>query len=117
VITVDDGWLCSDTYMLPLLHARGFPFTLFVYPAIIEAHGVHAVTWPQLMVLSDVAGAEVGGHAYTHPLLSRAHKPAAAADYDAFLQHELNDSRKLIEQQTGKPVRFLAYPFGDYDAE
>jgi peptidoglycan/xylan/chitin deacetylase (PgdA/CDA1 family) len=117
VITIDDGWLCSYTNMLPLLHARGLPFTLFAYPAIIDKHGAHAVTWPQLHTLSDVEGAEVGGHAYTHSMLSRAHNPAAAANYSAFLQHELDDSRKLIEQKTGKHVRFLAYPFGDYDRE
>jgi len=117
VITIDDGWLCSYTNMLPILHAHGLPFTLFAYPAIIDKHGAHAVTWPQLLTLSDVAGAEVGGHAYTHPMLSRAHNPAAAANYSAFLQHELDDSRKLIAQQTGKPVRFLAYPYGDYDRD
>src|SRR4051794_20658599 len=35
VITVDDGWLCAYTNMLPALSRRGMPFTVFVYPKIV----------------------------------------------------------------------------------
>ena len=35
--------------------------------------------------------------------------------YAAWLHQELADSKSQIETQTGRPVRFLSYPYGDFD--
>jgi len=106
VITVDDGWRCAATRIAPELRKRGMPFTLFVYPHII-GHGEHALTWPEVEQLAR-DGVDVESHTLTHPFLT-ALDPAS-------LDRELAGSRQEIEKHTGKPVRFLAYPYGDYNS-
>ena len=104
VITVDDGWLCAYTDVFPELQRRKLPWTLFVYPQFV-GHGAFALTWPQIAELA-AAGVDVESHTYTHPFLTQTTE----------LEHELGDSKKTIEAETQKRVRFLAYPYGDYDA-
>jgi peptidoglycan/xylan/chitin deacetylase (PgdA/CDA1 family) len=116
VITVDDGWACAYSDILPEMQKRGMPFTLFAYPKIV-GRGTHAVTWEQLSKMAQAKGVEIGSHSFTHPFLTlKNNKKVQAAEYDAFLKHELLDSRTRLQQATGKPVRYLCYPFGDYDA-
>jgi peptidoglycan/xylan/chitin deacetylase (PgdA/CDA1 family) len=115
VITVDDGWICSYTQVLPALRRRGMPFTLFIDP-IAVSHGRHSINWKQIAEMAG-AGVDVEGHTFSHPFLTtRNNKVITEETYPQFLEHELLDSKKLIEQKTGKPVRFISYPYGDYDA-
>ena len=116
VITVDDGWLDSYTAIFPELRQRGMPFTLFIYPAVVGKAPAY-VTWPQVREMAD-AGVDIESHTYTHTSLPlRDHPGTVRADYDQFLLHELLDSKHEIEQQIGRPVRFLAYPYSNYDAD
>jgi len=116
VITVDDGWRSSYTNMFPELRHRGMPFTLFIYPATVGKGNAY-VTWPEILDMAG-AGVDIESHTFTHPLLSRrGHPDGSPADYDRFLQHEMLDSKQEIEQKTGRPVRFIAYPFSDYDSD
>jgi peptidoglycan/xylan/chitin deacetylase (PgdA/CDA1 family) len=103
VITVDDGWECAYTEIAGELRKRKLPWTLFVYPKIV-GRGSHAVTWPQVVELAD-DGVDVESHTLTHPDLTKS----------AALDDELAGSMEKIEAQTGKPVRFLSYPYGAYD--
>jgi len=115
VITVDDGWSCAYSEILPTLRARKMPFTLFVYPKIV-GRGSHAVTWPQVAEMTREPLVEIGSHAFTHPFLTLKNNHAVTAEmYDGFLRHELLDSRTAITKSTNAPIRFLSYPFGDYD--
>ena len=107
VITVDDGWLCAATRIAPELRKRGMPFTLFVYPQIVDDHGAHALSWAQVEQIA-AEGGDVEGHTYTHPFLTEI--------APQLLDHELDESKKEIERHTGRPVQFLSYPYGDYDA-
>jgi peptidoglycan/xylan/chitin deacetylase (PgdA/CDA1 family) len=106
VITVDDGWACAYTHIAPALRRRGLPFTLFVYPKIV-GRGSHALSWQQVAEIAR-GGAEVESHSFTHSFLTKTDPQ--------FLQHELEDSRLEIARRTGRPVRFLSYPYGDYNA-
>lgn len=47
----------------------------------------------------------IGVHTLTHPMLAK--------HDDHVVRHELAESRRLIEMQTGLPARHLAYPVGD----
>jgi peptidoglycan/xylan/chitin deacetylase (PgdA/CDA1 family) len=114
VITVDDGWLCAATEVQAVLARFGFPWSLYVYPKIV-GQGSHAMTWPQIAALQK-AGVDIESHTMSHAhLMHTSHPELDDAQYDAFLHTELDESKRIIESHTGQPVRFLAYPYGDYD--
>ena len=114
VITLDDGWRSTYTEAYPELKKRGFPFTVFVYPQIIGKTAT-ALTWKQIKEMSD-DGADIESHSLTHPFLTRRRNESLDdAAYAKWLQAELEDSKRILEKHTGRPVEFLAYPYGDYD--
>jgi peptidoglycan/xylan/chitin deacetylase (PgdA/CDA1 family) len=114
VITIDDGWRSTYTEVFPEMKRRHFPFTVFVYPRII-GQTAHAMTWKQVREMSD-AGVDIQSHSLSHPFLT--HRRHVALDdkaYAGWLQRELAESKRILEQETGKSVEFIAYPYGDYD--
>ena len=114
VITVDDGYLSTYKEIFPLMQKREMPFTLFVYPQIVDL-GKNYLTWQQIAEMAK-AGVDIESHTFSHPLLRAKNHPEMTPDaYGAFLKHELLDSRNLIEEKTGKPVKFIAYPYSDVD--
>jgi peptidoglycan/xylan/chitin deacetylase (PgdA/CDA1 family) len=114
VITIDDGWRSTYTEVFPEMKRRGFPFTVFIYPKII-GQTPYALTWKMIKEMAE-AGVDVQSHTYSHAFLSRRrHADVSDAQYAAWLQRELIESKRILEKETGKPVDFLAYPYGDYD--
>jgi peptidoglycan/xylan/chitin deacetylase (PgdA/CDA1 family) len=114
VVTIDDGWRSTYTEVFPEMKRYGFPFTVFIYPKIIGQTS-HALNWKQIKEMSD-AGVDFQSHSLSHPFLTRRrHTELDERAYSAWLERELIDSKRMIERATGKPVLFLAYPFGDYD--
>jgi len=114
VITDDDGWLCAYTEIDPVLKHLNVPWSLYIYPKII-GQGSHALSWPQVETLV-ANGVDVESHTMSHADLTRKGHPSMTdAQYDAFLRTELDESREAISSHTKQPVRFLSYPFGNYD--
>lgn len=52
---------------------------------------------------------EIGGHSVTHPFLS-----SLSVENQ---KKELSESKRLLETLTEKPVRYFAYPSGDYNLD
>ncbi|HXH37535.1 MAG TPA: polysaccharide deacetylase family protein [Thermoanaerobaculia bacterium] len=114
VVTIDDGWRSTYTEVFPEMKRYGFPFTIFIYPQIVGQTS-HALNWKQIKEMSD-AGVDIESHSFSHPYLTRRrHTELDQRAYNRWLERELIDSKRMIEHATGKPVLFLAYPFGDYD--
>jgi peptidoglycan/xylan/chitin deacetylase (PgdA/CDA1 family) len=65
------------------------------------------MAFPQLRELA-ARGVEIGSHTVTH-----AHLPQLS---DAKLRREMRESRERLEDELGRPCRYLAYPFGEDDA-
>ena len=113
-ITIDDGWRSTYTEAFPELKKRHFPFTVFIYPKII-GQTQYALTWKQIREMA-AAGVDIESHSYSHPFLTRRRNAALDdAQYAQWLDKELKESKAILEKQTGQPVNFLAYPYGDYD--
>lgn len=116
VITVDDGYEDLATTAGPILASLGFPATCFVVADLVGGRNewdrrfgppsARLASWDQLRGLV-AAGFEIGGHSATHPRLPEVD--------EATLERELVASRARIEAELGMPVRWLAYPFGDFD--
>ena len=111
VLTFDDGYADLVEEALPKLIEHGFPATVFVTTGWLRDAVRHTaasapgrmLSWAQLAELS-AAGVEVAAHTHSHPQLDRIST--------ARLHAELGDSKKLLEDRLGRPVRSLAYPYG-----
>lgn len=115
VVTIDDGWKCTYTHIYPEMQRLRMPFTVFIYPKFI-GQSAYALSWKQVREMSD-AGVDIQSHSYSHPFLThRRHRSFKDDYYSDWLSRELKESKRAIESKTGKPVRYLAYPYGDYDA-
>jgi peptidoglycan/xylan/chitin deacetylase (PgdA/CDA1 family) len=65
------------------------------------------LSWDQVRGL-DRKGMTIASHSRHHPFLTRVWGPR--------LTDEVSGSKRILEKFLGHPVRYFAYPFGQYDA-
>jgi peptidoglycan/xylan/chitin deacetylase (PgdA/CDA1 family) len=114
LVTTDDGYRSVLTEMLPVLQRYRIPAVAFVSASLIgtgQPDGAPEpyLTWEEARGLVE-QGIAVESHAMTHRSLAQL--PGAEARQEAI------ESRRLIEQETGRTVTAFAYPYGtraDYD--
>ncbi len=106
VINFDDGWESQYTNAVPILKKFGVTATFFVWTNAIDHKDF--MTWNQLKELQSL-GMTIGAHTLTHSMLDRFKS-------DKSLRAEIFDSKRIIEEKTGKPVNYFAYPFGVLNA-
>ncbi len=117
VITIDDGYLSGYKVAWPILQKFGYPFTMFVYTNYIKGGpnaGGQSMSWEQLAEMRD-AGVDIQSHTVSHSDLRM--KKAHPTDYEKWLDSELGDSKRIIENQLGIQVAALAYPYGLHNEE
>jgi peptidoglycan/xylan/chitin deacetylase (PgdA/CDA1 family) len=118
-ITFDDGFFSTTKMAFPDLMAKKIPFTLFVNQLGLKENRLLNEASPtppargstEKIFLDEAdlkslsrAGVAIGSHASTH---------RALADCDeATLRYEIDDNKAYLEQLLGKPVPYLALPFG-----
>jgi peptidoglycan/xylan/chitin deacetylase (PgdA/CDA1 family) len=103
-ITFDDGYIGNFNYAYPILKKYGYSATLFIstkYVSMLE----QMMNWDQLRELAS-HGFSIQSHTATHPALEE------LEDKDIF--YELSESKKIIESEIGKDVKYLSLPFGSY---
>jgi peptidoglycan/xylan/chitin deacetylase (PgdA/CDA1 family) len=98
VLTDDDGWASSLTFA-DILARYGFVGNYFV-------NNASEVTPDQIAYLGQVG--EVEDHTVSHAALSQ----LAYGDQYA----EIANNKAYLESATGQTVRFLAWPYGDWNA-
>lgn len=108
VITFDDGYEDNYTNAYPILKKYGYTATVFAVISYIDGKGF--MSWNQLQELTD-NGWQIEGHTISHPHLLKDKLSVAELDL------ELKEARDTLEKRLGRPVRFFAYPFGDYNAD
>jgi peptidoglycan/xylan/chitin deacetylase (PgdA/CDA1 family) len=106
VITFDDGYEDNYTIALPILEKYGLKATVFVISDSVGQPGY--LSWDQLTMMI-ARGTEIQSHTASHVALGEVDVPTK--------QQEVSESKKNLEQRLGRPVEFLAYPFGSFDAE
>ncbi len=100
VITFDDNNENAYVGGFPILKKLGLTATWYVITSRIDASKAF-LTSAQIKELS-IAGMDVQSHSVTHPWLT-----ALSVKKQRW---ELDESRRVIEKLTNKPVRHLAYP-------
>lgn len=118
VLTFDDGFRDVRLHALPLLERLDWPFTVFLVSSLVGREDLwtrgsnpDGATYPLLNVeeILDMQrrGVSFQSHSCSHPSL-----PTLADDT---LAGELTESRAALQRMLGRPVDYLAYPFGHCD--
>src|SRR6185295_16502026 len=106
-ITFDDGFRDNLTVALPLLEKFGAPMTLFVAAGFLDQDGY--LSKEELREISQHPLITIGSHGFSHKHFNRLTLDEA--------RFELFESRRLLEEVTGKKVRLMAWPFGECNKE
>jgi peptidoglycan/xylan/chitin deacetylase (PgdA/CDA1 family) len=115
-ITVDDGHKSVYTDLSPLVKKYQIPVTLFLYPSAIS-NASYAMTWDQLREMKAFGLFDFQGHTYWHPNFKKEKKKLSPADYEKFVEMQLNKSKEKLEKELGTRVDMLSWPFGIYDED
>ena len=116
-ITFDDGYAENCHEAIPLLIKNRIPCTYFVtLQNVLDGepfdhdralgHAVAPNTVEELRVMAD-AGVEIGAHTYTHVDLGSVTDPQQ-------LRYEVVSAGEDLQAAIGRPVRYLAFPFGQH---
>jgi peptidoglycan/xylan/chitin deacetylase (PgdA/CDA1 family) len=115
VLTFDDGFLDNYEQAFPILERFKLPAIIFLAASYIGAGRLptltrtdfvpQPLTWEQVREM-HAHGVEFGSHTLTHPMLSRISSVQA--------RREVHESKRMIEDKLGSPVRFFCYPRGDF---
>lgn len=126
-ITFDDGYADNCREAIPLLVKERIPCTYFVTTRNV-LHGepfAHDVAQGNRLLPNSVeqlramagAGIEIGAHTYTHADLGRiiaADGIDGAIDARRKLHYEIVSATEDLRDAVGCPVRYFAFPFGQY---
>jgi peptidoglycan/xylan/chitin deacetylase (PgdA/CDA1 family) len=112
VLTFDDGYRSFREHAYPVLKELKFTATLFVYTDYVGT-GRNALNWDDLKALT-AEGFDVQAHSKSHGDLRRGDHESDT-QYSRRLQAELVEPPRVLARSLGRPVGFLAYPYGRVD--
>ena len=117
VITFDDGYSELETTATPILARAGFPHTHFINTGKIGGATDWIEAAPDLPILSaeqiSRMAAEHGG-LVEFQAHGRGHLFLPKQDRETVLE-EVRHCIEVLRPLTGRPVRYMAYPFGEQD--
>src|SRR6476659_2028486 len=104
MISFDDSHEEHFSIAAKELERYGFKGVFFVMTIVIDKP--HYLSRREIYDLAN-AGEAIACHTYDHPLLTRIQ--------DSEWTKEIDKPKKLLEQITGKPVYYFAYPYSAWD--
>jgi peptidoglycan/xylan/chitin deacetylase (PgdA/CDA1 family) len=112
-ITFDDGYESTYKEAFPALQKFGMTATVFLilgdrakkgnFEQLPSSNGHKMLLWDQIHEMKS-AGIEFGSHSLTHPDLTRLSEEQ--------INHELRESKNLLESLLEREVSAFAYPYG-----
>lgn len=109
MLTFDDGYGGHYEYVYPLLKKYSYPAVFSVYTLNMgKDTGRTHVSWEQLKEMAANPLVTIASHSVTHPKDLRTLT-------DDQLKIEIEQSKKILENQLGISIRYFTYPEGKYD--
>lgn len=118
LITFDDGFQGCADHAVPALRAHGFTAAFYLVTGLVGGTSrwllpelgveLSLMSWETIRALAG-EGFQCGAHTVTHPRLPGL-DPARR-------QAELVDARRQLEDELGRPIVHLAYPYGAFDPD
>jgi peptidoglycan/xylan/chitin deacetylase (PgdA/CDA1 family)/GT2 family glycosyltransferase len=115
LLTFDDGYRDFATDAWPLLSRYGFGALVLLVTDRVGGQSewdrpfgevFPLMGWEEILALQH-DGCEFGAHTVAHP-------PLTSLD-PAGIVREVAGARAVLERRLGRPVRTIAYPYGDFD--
>jgi len=106
MVTFDDGYLANYTEIFPILQRHNITIVLFLTLSSLREYGL---TEQMVRTMSESGLVVVESHTMTHADL------AVISGNESRLRYELGESRRLIEELTGRRPVALAYPAGSFN--
>jgi len=104
VLTFDDGYENNWSNAFPILREFDYPAVIFVPTEQIGQPG--RLTWNQVKAMSS-GGITIGSHGLTEAYLPDCPAPRR--------KREIEESKRILEEELGVPVKFIAYPIGGFN--
>jgi peptidoglycan/xylan/chitin deacetylase (PgdA/CDA1 family) len=114
VITIDDGYRSIYSIAYPIIQRHRIPVTAYIYNDFLGSGA--ALTWAQIREMQSGGLINFQSHSKSHSKLSEQGRRESKPAHMARIETELAGSRSAISKQTGKPVDYIAYPYGGTDA-
>lgn len=117
ILTFDDGYKDFIYNAIPILEEFGYPVTLFV--TIEDLQGIKRkitdnywdtwdkISWSELKSILRNNKVSIGSHGFSHTRFNQ-------LTYNE-LRKEIVDSKKILENELGRPVDLFSYPHGTYN--
>ncbi|MGH8372647.1 MAG: polysaccharide deacetylase family protein [Gammaproteobacteria bacterium] len=118
-ITIDDAFQSVYENAYPRLRARGWPFTVFVSTAAVDAHLPDFMTWEEMreMKQHDVT---FGDHTVDHAHMVFRRPGESDLSWADRSRHQILQAQSRLQQELGTDTnaepKIFAYPYGEYDA-
>ncbi len=117
VLTFDDGWK-NVLNAVPVLEQYNFKASFWIIAG--DWFGPDYMDWAQVKELDRHPNFEVESHTVTHPWNKDSNlltwldgKPLGKGIKD--VKYEIYESKKILEGQLNRPVKYLAWPCGWYN--
>ena len=116
ILTFDDGYDDNYSVAFPIMKQFEFKAVIYMVTDPLRRNNFWDADEPRLPLMTKRhmremvdAGFEFGSHTVTHPNLTSVSSHR--------MKKELEESKRMIEQQTGRSVLSFAYPYGAVNAE
>jgi peptidoglycan/xylan/chitin deacetylase (PgdA/CDA1 family) len=118
-ITFDDAYSNILSQAKPILDKFNFPYTIFINPKLISSSSEPYLSWDQITELSNLPNQNVtiANHGLTHDSFARQSKSQTKEEWFKQQTSNLLLAESIIEEHTGKSLKFFAYPYGEYTLE
>jgi len=112
-ITFDDGFANILENAHPVLTKMDFPYTIFINPDEIDV-GPKQLTWEQVKrMLND--GVTFANHTLDHLHMLNDEQSLGESEWLDKVWQNVASAERKINDQLGVSLKYLAYPFGEYN--
>lgn len=112
-ITFDDGYNNIFENAHPILYKHHLPYTVFINPSLIGTQD-YQLTWQQVKLMAQ-QGATFANHGDTHQHMLARRPDESQRAWLTRVMMDIDDAEKEIKQQLGYSLRYVAYPYGEFD--
>lgn len=111
-LSVDDAFPSIYSEAWPRAKRYGFPLTVFVSTAEVDAGNKAFLSWSQMREMA-ADGVEFQNHSHHHSHLNRLRAGESVDDWEQRVAMEILLAQNRITEELGKAPTLFAYPYGE----